>query len=227
MKKSKNGNKKRAKNANQKKVKRRPGRRRKLKNTSKKSKKGGKGRRKERKPRKGRRKHKKSGKGRRKKGNPDRRRKIRTKVRTTSTCSNVSCLNNLLQVLKVDKDTVQNFMQQKKRMDTRLKLLSNKNNKSSKVNESLDHLAAALGGNQSLRNNTPVCGGRYNNSQAQEVGEGREGTEGGVTDTLINLNLSRDSRCGRTCPSAKGMLRQIAISPFPRQNNLQLIPAIK
>ena len=127
---------------------------------------------------KGRRKQRKSRNGVQKKGKAGSRQRLRTKVRTTSTCSNVSCLNNLLQVLKVDKDTVQNFMQQKKRMDTRLKLLSNKNNKSSKVNESLDHLAAALGGNQSLRNNTPVCGGRYNNSQAQEVGEGREGREG-------------------------------------------------
>ena len=97
------------------------------------------------------------------------RRGTRPRVRTSSTCSNISCLNNLLQVLKVDKDTVANFMSQKKRMDSRLKLLLNKNNKSSKVNESLDHLALALGGNQSLRNNTPVCGGRYNNSAAQEV----------------------------------------------------------
>ena len=97
--------------------------------------------------------------------------------RTTRTCSEISCLNNLLQVLKVDKDTVQNFIQQKKRMDTRLKLLLNKNNKSSKVNESLDHLAIALGGNASLRNNTPVCGGRYNNSDAEEVVWGGEDTD--------------------------------------------------
>ena len=117
----------------------------------------------------------KENKGNRKKGKKGKRKKSKrrgnrvTGLRSSDTCSDISCLNNLLQVLKVDKDTVANFMQQKKRMDSRLKLLLSKNNKSSKVNESLDHLALALGGNQSLRNNTPVCGGRYNNSDAQEV----------------------------------------------------------
>ena len=45
-----------------------------------------------------------------------------------------------------------------------------KSNKSSKVNDSLTHLALALGGELALRNSSPVCGGRYNNSVAQEVG---------------------------------------------------------
>ena len=39
-----------------------------------------------------------------------------------STCHNVTCLNNLLYVLKIDKDSVQNFIQQKKRIDDRLTL---------------------------------------------------------------------------------------------------------
>jgi hypothetical protein len=37
-------------------------------------------------------------------------------------CSNMSCLNNLLYVLKINKDAVQNYMQKKKRIDTRLEL---------------------------------------------------------------------------------------------------------
>ena len=92
------------------------------------------------------------------------------KIRATSGCNNISCLNNLLQVLKIDKDTVANFLKQKKRLESNLNLMSSKSNKSSKVNDSLTHLALALGGELALRNSSPVCGGRYNNSVAQEVG---------------------------------------------------------
>ena len=97
---------------------------------------------------------KKSGKG--KKSKAGRKRGGNTLVRQSSTCSEISCLNNLLQVLKVDKDTVQNFIQQKKRMESKLGLLSNKNNKSSNMNASLEHLAMALGGNQSLRKDSEI-----------------------------------------------------------------------
>ena len=34
----------------------------------------------------------------------------------------ISCLNDILEVLKIDKDMVQNYIQQKKRLDTRLTL---------------------------------------------------------------------------------------------------------
>ena len=107
--------------------------------------------------------------GRKPKKNGDGRRGKRMKVRTTSTCSNISCLNTLVKLLKLSKDNVPNFLAQYKRMNNRLKTLSSKKSKSSNMNASLDHLAVALGGNQSLRNNTPVCKGRYNSSEAEEV----------------------------------------------------------
>ena len=109
---------------------------------------------------KGGRKPKKTGNGRRGK---------RMKLRTTSTCSNISCLNTLVKVLRLSKDNVPNFFAQYNRMNKRLTTLSSKKNKSSNMNASLDHLAVALGGNQSLRNNTPVCKGRYNSSEAEKV----------------------------------------------------------
>ena len=39
-------------------------------------------------------------------------------------CRDISCLATILQVLKVDKDTVRNFIQQKKRIDSRVNLAS-------------------------------------------------------------------------------------------------------
>lgn len=125
---------------------------------------------------KGNRKALRGKKGKKKTGNFRRgknqkqRGKFRGKIRTTSSCNNISCLNNLLQVLKIDKDTVANFLKQKKRLESNLNLMSSKSNKSSKVNDSLTHLALALGGELALRNSSPVCGGRYNNTVAQEVG---------------------------------------------------------
>ena len=40
----------------------------------------------------------------------------------SSNCKNLTCLNDILQVLKVDKDTVQNFIQQNRRLKSRLEL---------------------------------------------------------------------------------------------------------
>ena len=55
--------------------------------------------------------------GRKRKG-----RKLKREKTKQNSCQNISCLNNLLQIMKIDKDQVQNFIQQKKRMDSRLEL---------------------------------------------------------------------------------------------------------
>ena len=39
-----------------------------------------------------------------------------------SNCKNLTCLNDILEVLKVDKDMVQNFIQQNRRLKSRLEL---------------------------------------------------------------------------------------------------------
>jgi len=145
-------------------------RRRKSGVRQKKGRKGRKGKGKKsrvRKNRKGKNKKKKqTGKGRRRKSG--KRRSSKTQPKTTTKCSNITCLNNLLQVLKIDRDTVQNFISQKKRIEKRMKLIVSKSGKSNKTAESLNHLVLALGGRSSLKNNTPVCGGRWNNSDAQK-----------------------------------------------------------
>ena len=43
-------------------------------------------------------------------------------VAVLGNCNNITCLNDLIEVLKIDKDMVQNYIQQKKRLDTRLTL---------------------------------------------------------------------------------------------------------
>ena len=86
-------------------------------------------------------------------------------------CNNITCLNNLLEVLKVDKDTVQNYMQRKRRLDARLRLAGAKQKKSSAVNETITYLTSAFGGETALARKSPICAGRYNSSKAQEVGE--------------------------------------------------------
>ena len=86
-------------------------------------------------------------------------------------CNNITCLNNLVEVLKVDKDTVQNYMQRKRRLDARLRLAGTKRNKSSAVNETITYLTLAFGGKTALAKKSPICAGRYNSSKALEVGE--------------------------------------------------------
>ena len=92
--------------------------------------------------------------------------KKKIQSKQSSSCQNISCLNNLLQVLKIDKDTVQNFMQQKKRIDKKLSLATNKQGKSNVTGSALESLQKSLGGADALKNNRPVCHGRYNITDA-------------------------------------------------------------
>ena len=102
-------------------------------------------------------------------GNKPRQMRGQLRNSTSTTCNTISCLNDLLLVLKINKDTVQNFISQKKRLDARLTLLENKNNKSSKLNSSLEHLATSLGGSTAVRNNQPVCAGQFNTTNGTGV----------------------------------------------------------
>ena len=102
------------------------------------------------------------GKNRSRKNGKKARRNKKSKTRQNSSCQNITCLNNLLQVLKIDKDTVQNFMQQKKRIDKKLSLAASKKGKSNVTSKAQATLATSLGGTGALKNNCPMCRGRYN-----------------------------------------------------------------
>ena len=107
------------------------------------------------------------------KGRKGRRRKIRNRQFSSrqddSTCKDVVCLNNLLQVLKVNKDTVTNFFKQKNRMDRRMGVITNKLNKSNKTNTSMTSLASSLGGSTAVASRSPICSGTYNSTTGNEV----------------------------------------------------------
>ena len=102
------------------------------------------------------------GKNKSRKNGKKARRNKKSKTRQNSSCHNITCLNNLLQVLKIDKDTVQNFMQQKKRIDKKLSLAASKKGKSNVTSKAQATLATSLGGTGALKNNCPMCRGRYN-----------------------------------------------------------------
>ena len=89
---------------------------------------------------------------------------------TRGSCENITCLNNLMQVMKINKDTVQNFLQQKNRTDSKIKIAVSKGKKSGKTNESLALLGKSLGGEPAISKSSPVCGGRYNSTVANTVG---------------------------------------------------------
>ena len=84
-------------------------------------------------------------------------------------CQDVECLNTLVQVLRMNRDSVTNFLKQRKRLVSRISLLANKASKNNKTNASLDHLADALGGSTTLKSSSPICGGRYNSTSATQV----------------------------------------------------------
>lgn len=105
-------------------------------------------------------------KNRTKKTGKRRNNRRKEKIRETSSCHNLMCLNNLALVLKIDKDTVQNFMQQKIRIDRRLRLIHSKGGKNKLTMEAMLTLQESLGGADALKNNRPFCWGRYNTTDA-------------------------------------------------------------
>ena len=62
------------------------------------------------------------GKVKKRKAREAKRGKQSSAVAVSGKCSNITCINDMLEVLKIDKDMVQNYIQQKKRLDGRLTL---------------------------------------------------------------------------------------------------------
>merc|ERR1711862_511385 len=59
------------------------------------------------------------------KENPNKNKKRQSTNNSSVGCQDIECLNKLVQVLKMNKDTVQNFIKQKKRMLARLSVIAN------------------------------------------------------------------------------------------------------
>ena len=95
--------------------------------------------------------------------------KRKNKQDSSDECKDVECLNTMVQVLRMNRDAVTNFLKQRKRLVSRISLLSNKASKNNKTNASLSHLEDALGGSTTLKSSSPICGGRYNSTSATQV----------------------------------------------------------
>ena len=128
--------------------------------------------RKQRKKKRGNKKdnRKKVEKEKKRKRKQKRRNGLRKKTKSvTRQCQDVECLNTLLQVTKINRDTVKNFLRQRKRMVARLGVIENKVKKSNKTSTSMSTLANALGGSSAVKSSSPICGGRYNSTTATDV----------------------------------------------------------
>ena len=101
--------------------------------------------------------------------NPNKNKNRQSTNNSSVGCQDIECLNKLVQVLKMNKDTVQNFIKQKKRMLARLSVIANKKKKKSKTSASMSSLTNALGGSNTLKNKTPICSGKYNSTDGMEV----------------------------------------------------------
>ena len=115
---------------------------------------------------------KRNGKSKRKsKKRRNQQRETPNNVKQVSSCRNVTCLNTMLQVLKINKDQVQNFLKQNIRITKKIALAGSKGSKSSNVKSSLSSLMSSLGGESALKNNRAVCHGKYNITDANEANE--------------------------------------------------------
>ena len=88
---------------------------------------------------------------------------------TSSACSNLTCLNSLVSVLKFEKDTVRNFLAQEKRTNNKLSLMQNKQNRSDKYQDTAVFLEKRLGNTAAHKSDGPLCKGSYNTSEGIKV----------------------------------------------------------
>ena len=88
---------------------------------------------------------------------------------TPSACSNLTCLNSLVSVLKFEKDTVRNFLAQEKRTNNKLSLMQNKQNRSDKYQDTAVFLEKRLGNTAAHKSDGPLCKGSYNTSEGIKV----------------------------------------------------------
>merc|ERR1712130_147549 len=133
-----------------------------------------------------------------KKNQEGRKTKQSTATAVEGNCNNITCLNDMLEVLKIDKDMVQNFIQQKKRLDSRLSLAGKKGGKSGDLNETIGYLKKSFGGDRALERNSPICAGRYNSTKANDGAKllvNISKCEGKIQEAC-NISLSNDTSSG-------------------------------
>merc|ERR1711892_475669 len=82
----------------------------------------------------------------------------------TATCQSQDCLKDMLDVLRMNKDLVQNFLQQEARVQSRAKLMGKKLGKGN-FSEGTRMLLGKSLGMYLDKKSAPICAGRYNQSK--------------------------------------------------------------
>merc|ERR1712032_646601 len=104
----------------------------------------------------------KKNKGRKKKNKGKKGKK--TFNRQFSNCSASECLNNMVKALKIEKDTVRNFLAQEKRVQSKINLMVNKGSKSGERDDNVRFLAARIGNKTLVTKQGALCAGTFNST---------------------------------------------------------------
>merc|ERR1711962_826891 len=86
-------------------------------------------------------------------------------------CQNLTCLNSLVLTLKLEKDTVRNFLAQEKRIKSKMNLMKSKQNKSTKYDQTALELETRLGNTGNHSSLGPLCLGEYNTTTGRKASE--------------------------------------------------------
>jgi len=108
----------------------------------------------------------------------------------TDSCQSLDCLNNLVQTLKVEKDTVRNFLAQRKRVKNKLQLMQNKQDKKGERWGTAMFLEKRLGETKDHKGNNsngPLCKGVYNSKMGKMASD--------VAHTLEDCNATIEEAC--------------------------------
>merc|ERR1711915_215883 len=133
-------------------------------------------------------KKKKNGNRKSKKSKGQKSRK--SKKKKTDSCQSLDCLNNLVQTLKVEKDTVRNFLAQRKRVKNKLQLMKNKQDKKGDRWGTAMFLEKRLGETKDHKGNNsngPLCKGVYNSKMGKMASD--------VAHTLEDCNATIEEAC--------------------------------
>ena len=114
-----------------------------------------------------------------------RRSKKQKQLRNSIACSDVTCLNNMVKALKIEKDTVRNFLAQEKRVQSKINLMGmpkiylnkflcfwflvNKLGKSDLRDDNVRFLAARIGNRTLVETQGALCAGSFNNTEGVKV----------------------------------------------------------
>merc|ERR1711962_1803161 len=141
---------------------------------------------------------------RNKKRNRKQKKNRKSIVRQEGICQNLTCLNSLVTTLKLEKDTVRNFLAQEKRIKSKMNLMKSKQNKSTKYDQTALELETRLGNTGNHSSLGPLCLGEYNTTtgrKASEVAHSLEDCNSTIVDAckMHSIVTEKNQETLKTC----------------------------